>query len=120
MVKDFVVMAVLFVVILSSGFFLTRMGRPYGTLLLTAHKLVSLVVVGYLGWTVMQAKQAAPLPALPLWLAGLTALLFLALIVTGGILSGSARPPTWVRDGHHLLPYLVLLSAAGTLFLLSR
>jgi hypothetical protein len=120
MAKNFVVTVILFVGILSSGFFLTRMGRPYSTVLLTVHKLVSLAVVGHLGWTVIKANQVTQLAALPVWLAGLTVLLFLALIATGGILSASATPPVWVRYGHHLLPYLVLLSSAGTLFILSR
>jgi hypothetical protein len=108
----------LFLFIFISGFWLSRSGKPYGTLLFTIHKLVALSAVLLLGWTAYQAQQSTPFT--PLQIAALAAagVSVLALFVTGALLSIDKTMPEFVRSIHHAAPYLALLSSAAGLYLL--
>ncbi len=115
-----------FLLIFLSGFWLSRSGKPYGALLFNLHKLIGLGAGVYLALTVYRSHQAAPLSPLQLALVAATALVFVVLVVAGGLLSahaeGSLRSlsPAMVAAltlAHHLLPYLAVLGAATTLAL---
>lgn len=101
-----------FVVILVSGYRLHQRGKPYGTLLLTIHKLIPLGMIVYLA---IVLKQMAPLTPM-IWLAAiLAAIFFLLLIASGGWISAAKEAPFWVKIAHKVLPYLAIL-ATGVAF----
>ena len=113
---------VCFLLILLSGFWLSRSGKPYGKAVFTVHKLASLAAVVLLGITVYQVKRDGMLSATGLLVAIVAGLFFLGTMVTGGLLSIPIdKPmPAIVHKLHQVTPYLTVLSTAGILYLLSR
>jgi hypothetical protein len=107
-----------FVFILISGFWLSRIGRPYSTLILTIHKLIGLAAGGYLIITVYRGYQASPPSILVVITTGFTVLLFLGLIATGGLISAHKSIPGFISAVHSLFPYLTVLSTAVMLYVL--
>ena len=111
-----------FLVILLSGYGLSRSGKPYGTLVFTIHKLVAVAAVVTLGVTVYRMNRAGTLPAAGLLSAIVSGVFFLGTMATGGALSVEAATqtamPALVHKLHQVTPYLTVLSTAVTLFLL--
>lgn len=109
-----------FLFILLSGFLLTRSGKPYGMLIFTIHKLVSVGMVVLLGITVRQAIQTMKLGTMA-WLAVVvTGLFFLTTIVAGSLLSISDAMPVIVYKMHQMTPYLTTIATLITLYSLLR
>jgi len=104
-----------FLVILVSGYRLRARGKPYGTLLLTIHKLIPLGMLVYLFFVL---KQMSPLSPLVLVLAILTAVFFVLLIATGGMISAKKEAPVALKTVHKVLPYLTILCVGAVLYLL--
>ena len=113
-----IVAGLVFVVIFGSGYWLSRAGKPYNVIVLTVHKLISLAAVVLLVIFMIQANREAVLSAMELVASVVTGLFFLSLIATGGLLSMDKEMPSIVRKQHQIAPYLTLLSAAVTLYLL--
>ena len=107
-----------FVIIFTSGYWLSRAGKPYNVIVLTVHKLISLVAVVFLVITMIQSHRVAALSVLELVAGVVTGLFFLSLIATGGLLSGDKQMPTIVSRLHQIAPYLTLFSTAITMYLL--
>jgi hypothetical protein len=115
-----------FLVILLSGYGLSRSGKPYGTLVFTLHKLVAVAAVVTLGVTVYRMNRAGTLTAAGLASAIVSGVFFLGTMATGGVLSveagtEAALPATvsaFVRKLHQVTPYLTVLSTAAALYLL--
>lgn len=99
-----------------TGFIVSRSGKPYSTLLLTLHKLISLGALVYLAIAVIKAARIAPADPTRLVVIILSAVLFIALFATGGMISAMKAPPRAILIVHHLLPYLLAVSTVGTLF----
>lgn len=116
--KKFVIAGIFLVLIIVSGLWLSRSGRPLNTLLLTIHKLISVAGVVFLVVTLYRLNQTAPLSPLEISLSAVTILLFIALIVTGGLLSVDKVWPAIVLKIHQVVPTLVILSTAANLYLL--
>ena len=109
-----------FLLILLSGFGLTHSGKPYGVLIFTVHKLLSVGMVVLLGITIRQANQAMKLGTMG-WLAVVvTGLFFLTTVVAGSLLSISDSMPVIVRKLHQITPYLTTLSTLVTLYSLLK
>jgi hypothetical protein len=116
-VAKFVWSALFFVFIFVSGFSLSRSGRPYSGVLFNAHKLIALAAAVYLAVTIYRLGQAGGLSTLQLAAAIAAGVCFVALIVTGGLLSAMKAVPPAIRSVHHILPYLALLCTAAGLAL---
>ncbi len=108
----------LFLLIFLSGFWLAHSGKPYGLLVFTLHKLISLGVVVFLVVTFIQYQQVLPLELVQITAVAITAVLLILTIITGGLVSVNKTMPEAVLRLHHLLPYLTVLSTAWTLYLL--
>jgi steroid 5-alpha reductase family enzyme len=110
--------AVAFVLEFVTGFWLARSGKPYGTALLTVHKLTAVGMLVVLVVTASRASKAAPLGA-GVWLGvALAIVAFVALIGSGGALSAMASPPPAVSLLHKVAPYVTVLLTAVAFFLL--
>jgi hypothetical protein len=107
-----------FLVIFIAGFILHNSGKPYNTALFTLHKLVSIAVVIFLVSTVIKIHRVTPLTSLQIITLVITALLFLATVATGGMLSVDKVWPPVVSTIHKILPFLTLLSTSASLYLL--
>lgn len=100
-----------------SGIWLTRSGKPYNTIVLTIHKLISVVAVVFLVVVLHRMNKTAPLGVGELVSAAITGLLFLSTIATGGLLSADKPMPGIVLWLHRITPFLTVLSTAVTLYL---
>jgi hypothetical protein len=111
-----------FLILILSGFWLSRTGKPYGTLIFAVHKLIAVAAVVLLGITVYRAHRAGVLSTIELFAAIVAGLFFLGTIVTGSLLSIPIEKPmpAFVHRLHQVTPYLTVLSTAVTLYLLSR
>jgi hypothetical protein len=109
---------VLLVLVLLSGLWVSRAGKPYRTLPFTIHKLAGLATGILLGIIVYQTHQAAPLGVLEIAAIVATVFFFGSTVAAGGLLSAKEHTPTIILRLHQVLPVLSLLSAAATLYLL--
>jgi len=109
---------VLFLLIFLSGFWLSRGGRPYGVLLLTVHKLLSVGAVILLAVVIVRINRTVGLSSAELIAAVITGVLFFGTIATGGLLSTVKLMPAIVHQMHRITPFLTLASTALTLYLL--
>lgn len=93
-------------------------GKPYHVVVFTIHKLIALGAVAFLTVLVYQTKQTTPLSSAQIAAGAVAAACFVALIITGGLLSVEKNMPLFVLKIHQILPYLSLLSIGMTFYLL--
>jgi len=108
----------LFLLTFISGFWLSRSGKPFNAIVLTIHKLISLAAAVFLGIAMYQTNQVAALSTIQLTAGVVTGLFFLDAIVSGGLLSTDKPMPAAILTMHRITPFLTVLSAAVTLYLL--
>lgn len=101
-------------VVVATGLLLTRVGRPYSTLVLSIHKLVALAAVIAVGVLTYRAVTALGLGGAKLVFVGLAALLVIATFVSGGVLSGMPTPPEWATGLHRIASWLTVVSVSVT------
>ncbi len=109
-----------FLFILISGYWLSRLGKPYPALVINLHKLIGIGAAVYLGIAIHRINQAAPLT--PAQWAALAALIFFALItvISGGLSSVEKTFPAIIVRTHHFGPYFTILSCATFFYLTFR
>jgi hypothetical protein len=110
--------AAAFAVVLATGFWLARRGRPYGTLLLTVHKLLCVGILVFLGAIAFATDHDTALEA-GVWLVvSLAAVAFVVTIASGGVVSAMESPPPIVSVLHKVAPYAALLLGAASFYTL--
>jgi hypothetical protein len=107
---------VFFLLILLSGFWLSSAGRPFNSILLTLHKLISITAVVYLIVNVIRIHRVTPLSLLEIVLCVASLLFFLVMVATGGLLSIAKPMPAFVHKIHQTMPYVVILTTGITLY----
>jgi hypothetical protein len=106
-----------FLLMILSGFWLSRAGKPYPVIIFTFHKLVTLGTIAYLAVLLYRANQSMLLQGGHVVAIGLMLICFIAMLVTGGLLSVDKALPTIVHRLHQILPYLTVASTGITLYL---
>jgi hypothetical protein len=120
LVSRLVLTGSLFLLTLASGFWLSNSGKPYSTLIFTIHKLIALAAIIATAVTIHHLHKTAELRlAVEVSTIVITGLLFLFLLVTGGLLSIEKPVPAVIRTIHHVAPYLAVISAAATFYFLA-
>ena len=112
------IVVLLYLAIFVSGFWLSRLGRPFNVILLTAHKLISLAAIILLGFTVYRVTWDATLNAVDWLVVSASSLFFLGTIATGALLSTDKPAQAAVLTLHRITPFLTVLSTALALYLL--
>ncbi len=114
----FILSAVFVLLMIISGFTVSRTGRPYNSLLFTVHKLISLGTLVYMVIHFSRVDRGI-LFSMPVILIVLcTAILFISLFATGGMLSAMKSPSVFIERTHHILPYLLAFSALSGIHLI--
>ena len=106
-----------FLLIFVSGYRLSSSGKPYQLMLFNFHKLIALAAVAFLVVIVLRTQRAGALSQAGLVAAVVTALLFAATIVSGGLVSIEKPMPVVISIIHSYFPFLTALSSAATLYL---
>lgn len=108
----------LFIGIFLTGFWLSNAGRPLNAIVFNLHKFIALGAAVWLILTIRQMHSLTPLTGIQIAAILIMAGLFVATIITGGLLSLEQEAPVFVARLHLFLPFLTALSTAGTLILL--
>ena len=109
--------AVLLVIVFIFGFWLSRAGKPYPVAAFNIHKLAGVGAAVLLGISFYKAHQLAALSPLQTVAMLAAALLFLATIISGGLMSIDKAMPPFVSRLHLVTPFLTLLSSVVALYL---
>lgn len=113
---------ILFLLTLISGVILHHSGRPLNIGLVTLHKLIAVGTAVLVGMVINQLyKTVDGKVFIEIVLTVISALLLLALIATGALLTREEMQlPELVLNIHKVAPLLALISSTLTIFLLSR
>ncbi|NER80781.1 MAG: hypothetical protein F6K42_14660 [Leptolyngbya sp. SIO1D8] len=107
--------AVAFLLVFGTGFYLAHLGRPYSVALLTVHKLVATGILVFLGVIAYRASALS----VSTWLSvSLTILAFVVMIASGGVLSAVESPPTMISSVHTVVSYATVLLTIATFYVL--
>ena len=112
----------LFLLTVIFGLIVSRSGRPFSTALVTVHKLSAVAAVVLIGLAVNQLRQTGDgLMLIELGLIVISALLFIAMIATGALLTREEMQlPAIVLQIHQAAPLLALGCSTLTVYLLAR
>jgi hypothetical protein len=111
----------LFLLTLGSGFWLSNSGKPYNSAIFTIHKLIALGAIIVTAITIYHLQKTAELKmVVEIYAIVITGLLFLSLLVSGGLLSIGKPAFGFIRRIHHVAPYLAVISTVGLIYLLAR
>lgn len=122
---NFLYVGSVFVAMLLSGFVVSRSGQPYPALTFNLHKFIGLGLGGWLIKIVYDRHQLLALEPSQISVLVLTVTLFVVTVIAGGLLSVQAEgglqsfsPTAWTNISrvHQILPYLILLATAFTLY----
>ena len=110
-----IVSGILFLLMIITGVILSRSGKPYGTGLVTLHKLFSIAALVVVILAFVQQMKAAPNP---LWtlMAILGGVLFVAAIASGALLTGEKTMPDWISLVHKLSTPAIILVIGFTFY----
>jgi len=108
-----------FILTLLSGFLLSKLGRPLNSAIFTVHKLVAVGTLILIGMSIRELVKGVDVSVLFPAIAAVTGLLFLALVVSGALLSFDklAVPPVLMI--HQIAPLLALAFTTITIYLLA-
>ena len=107
----------LFLLMILSGIWLTKTGKPYNPVLFNVHKILSLAAVVLAGIQAYALFRQVDTGSLEATLLILAAALFLVLIVSGGLLNEDFRIHDLLRIVHRITPVLAI-AITGVLFYL--
>jgi hypothetical protein len=116
-----IILIIGYALIFLSGYWLSHAVKPYGSIILTLHKLISLAAAVLLVLIVVKIHGTVPLLWTE-WLAwGITALFFIVTVISGGLISAMKQAPVIVTLAHRIAPFLTVLGTAASIYLvLSR
>jgi hypothetical protein len=114
-----VLSGVLFFLTVMSGVWLTHAGRPLNAGIFAVHKLIALATVVFIGVHVYRMRLTIDLGAsVALGVIAISGLAFLALFVSGALLSREAPIAGAILTVHQIAPVLALMATTGTVYLL--
>jgi hypothetical protein len=118
-VTRIIICGLLFLLTLASGVWVSHSGKPINVVIFTIHKLIALATVIVVATTVYNVHRAMPVrEVIELATIAVTALLFIALFITGALLSRNSPMPAAVLKIHQVAPLLALVSSTITTYLL--
>ena len=118
-VSRIALIGLLFLLTLAFGVWLSHAGKPYSSLLFNIHKLIALGAVIVTGVTVYQGRANVTIGSFTFTAVVATGLLFVALFVSGALLSIGQPDSAAILIVHRVAPWLVIVTAALTLYSLT-
>ena len=115
-----VICGFLILLTLTSGVWLSHSGKPYNSMIFTVHKLIALATVIIIGVNVYHLFRTIDGNTLiALSVIAVSGLLFLALFISGALLSLEISVPEAILKIHQVAPLLALVSSTVTIYLLA-
>jgi len=115
-VTKLIIAGLFLVFTLLSGVWLSNSGKPINSLILTIHKLIALGLVIFIGVTVNSLSRNSGVDLAQVVLIVVSAVLFLALFVSGAFLSMGKPISGVVLTIHRVAPIVVSASIALLLY----
>jgi hypothetical protein len=109
---------ILFVFIIASGMWVTKLGRPLNTGIFTVHKLIALAALILMIIIVRTLVKGTALNPVMIISIVLTFLFFITMFATGAVLSFEKPAPGFVLLLHKIVPALTLAASAITVYLM--
>jgi len=114
-------LALLFLLMIASGIRLTKTGKPYNGAMYNAHKIISLIAVVLAGIGAYNLYRGASGAGLLLLILMMVAgVLFLFLLVSGGLLNTETQACNILRMGHRISSVLAVVLSIVVFFLLLK
>lgn len=104
---------------IASGYWLSHSGKPYSVAIFTIHKLIALSAVISTAVAVHHIRTVVDLGALDIGAIVVTGVLFLALFVTGAVMSIGKPAVSVALAIHRVAPLLAAASAVAAAYLLA-
>ena len=118
-VTRIIICGLFFLLTLATGVWVSHSGKPVNIVIFTIHKLIALATVIVVATTVYNAHREMPIKELiELATIAVTVLLFIALFITGALLSRNSPTPAAILRIHQVAPLLALVSSTITTYLL--
>ena len=114
----FVGAGLFFLFIFLSGVWLGRSGKPFSSIALTVHKLISLAAAVLLVVTIYQMNQVAALSGMEVIAGAVAGLLFLGTGISGAVLSTDKPAPAAIKWMHRITPFLTVRATGVAIYLL--
>jgi hypothetical protein len=109
---------ILFVLVIASGMWVTKMGRPLNAGVFTVHKLIALAALILMIVIVRTLARGIVLNPLMTVCVVLTFLFFIVMFATGAVLSFEKPAPGFVLLLHKIAPALTLMASAAAVMLM--
>jgi hypothetical protein len=114
-------LGILFLLIIISGIWLTKTGRPYQNNVFNVHKLISLLAVVLGTIMVYNLQKGMEISVLTTTFMIIAAILFIVLIITGGLLNLDKPFYDTLRITHRILsPITIILTVVVFYILLKK
>jgi ABC-type multidrug transport system permease subunit len=118
LLQKYLLVGALLLVIIITGFWVSRSGKPINIIKMNIHKLIALGTAVFIGLTMYRLSQGIRFGSLEIIALVASIVFAVAAIVTGGLAS-LAKPIRVAVIIHKIMPYLTILSTAATLYLLA-
>ena len=97
-----VVVVLIAIVVFISGYWLNKLGKPYNTIVLTAHKLISFGISVYIVIMCYQLNKTETFASIEYGLFISMLIVFISAIASGGFLSSNNQIPSFVQIIHRV------------------
>lgn len=114
--SEFTLPGILFLLTLAFGFWVSRRGRPYNSILFNMHKLLALGAVILTVARLSRALQTIPSQGWLIVLLVLAVACVVALFASGALLSAGKLEQRLLQAVHHLALALLVLALAGFIY----
>ena len=112
--------AILLLLTILSGIWLSNLGRPLNGWIFNIHKLIGLAGVIFMGMAIHNLCKTVENSGIIISLIIISGLFFLALFITGAFLSFEKPPPGIVKVIHTVFPVPAIISAIVLIYLLIK
>jgi hypothetical protein len=113
-------LGLLFLLIIISGIWLTKTGRPYQNIVFNVHKLISLLTVVLGAIMVYNLQKGLEISGLATNLMILAGIMFIILIITGGLLNLDKPFYDTLRIVHRILSPLSIILTIIVFYILLK
>ncbi|MBN2518882.1 MAG: hypothetical protein JXB17_00115 [Bacteroidales bacterium] len=114
-----IVTGIFFIVMIVSGIWLSKLGRPLNNGVFTIHKLISLLTIVFSVITVYQLQKNIELRNIDVVFIIITGIAFLVSFVSGALLSFDNLVNKFILTFHKTSPVLLVISIAILIYLLT-